>query len=318
MATQTVHILHTSSLQLFEENFSALIYQSENIIIRYRFLNSKTKNGHWDTVDITSVNGYKSPEEFKKWLIGLIEPSLANLYQQLLAVHHTYWEAYLAYITDKIDQLIMITEDERFVFHKEEFETIRQHRFKSFINCKLIGPGQEELHLFSQFIRFKAVRFAEVWVEVLIGTIDRIDLIHKLLIQSEKISEPPPIPDKNQKSEFNIKSNLTVPQLGVFFRLMSKSKVIDVPCRQTIQLIDWAIHHFQSKNREAIRPASLRNKFFTLDLAALDFWEQKLNEWLSMIREERNNILKTTVFYWITIELQTSCDWVTDVFMWGC
>lgn len=293
MASQTDHNLHTSSLQLFEENFSLLIDQSENIVIRYRFHNPVSKNGHFDTIDIISVNGCKTPEVFKKWLTGLIKPSLDNLYQQLNEVHHSYWEAHLAYIQDKFDQLTMITEDERFIFPKEEFETIRHHHFKSFTNCKLIGPRQNDHHMFSQYIRFKAVRFTEVWVDVLFGAIDRLDLIHKLLLKSLEISaDPSPINDNHNKKDYNVKSNLTVPQLGLLFRLLVKSNLIDVPNRHNMLLINWIIHNFQSRNRESIRLGSLRNKYFSPDLQALDFWEQKIKDWLNMIQQERDHILK--------------------------
>lgn len=294
MTIQAGHELHSSPLQLFEQNFSPLINQSKNIIIHYCLGKAKAKAIHCDRINIISVNGCSTPEEFRKCLTEIIEPSLENLYQWLKCIHHLYWDPHLEYIRSKLQKLTMIVEDERFLFQNEEFVQIREHHFKSFTNCKLLGPKDGDLLLFSQCIRFKAVRFAEVWVEVLYEAIDRLILIHKLLLQSfaiETESKPQPIAPKPNNS-FNIKSNLTVPQLAYLFRILAKTNIIEIPARRNNELINWIIGNFQSKNRETIKHTSLRIKYFTPDPAAIDFWELKLHDFLKMISTDRDSILE--------------------------
>jgi len=293
MAIQSMHKQRSSPLQLFEQNFSPLIDQSKNIIIHYRFCNARTKRKHFNTINIVSVNGCSTPEEFGKRLTGLIEPSLEDLFQWLKGVHQTYWKAHLAYISEKVEKLTCIITDEKFVFQDDESGLIHEHHFKSFNNCKVYGPHQNELHIFRQYIRFKAVKFAEVWLEVLFGTIDSLDLMYELLIGSLETSPgPPPTSVIHNKTGNGIKSDLTVPQLAYFFRILAKTNIIEISARRNNDLINWITENFQSKNREIIKKTSLRNKYFTPDLQALDYWEQKIKEWLTMIRDERSNLLK--------------------------
>lgn len=293
MSPKADHKLHTSSLQLFEENFSLLIDQCENIIISYDVQKSKINNENISLINVISVNGCKTPEDFRKYLFALIEPALNKLYQSLSRVHQSYWEAHFAYISDKFDQLTLKTDDERFIFQDDEFGVTHQYHFKSFINCRLSGPNHHDPQIYGQYIRLKAVRFTEVWLEVMFGTIDRLDLMHNLLKQSVAVAgKPASDSDVNGKAEYIIKSNLTVPQLGCLFRLLVKSGLIDVPCRFNMMLINWIIHNFRSKNRESIRLMSIRNKYFTPDLHALDFWEHKIKEWQTMIQAEKDRLLQ--------------------------
>jgi len=293
MIIPAAHELHSSPLQFFEHNFSSLIDQSKNITIQYCFSKARVKKKDFDRINIVSVNGCATPEEYGKWLTTIIEPSMDNLFKMLKGVHQTYWEPHLDYISDKMEQLTFITTDERFVFQDDDFCLIREHHFKSFNNCRLCGPGQEELNIFGHYIRFKAVRFAEVWIDVIYSAIDRLDLIHKLLLKSIAVSSPLQ-DDKSttNKSDYKIKSDLTVSHMGFLFRLLVKSGLIIVPGRQNMNLINWITNNFQSKNQESIRLTSLRNKYFTPDLQALDFWEQKIKDWQTMIQNERDNLLQ--------------------------
>lgn len=293
LANPADYKLHASPLLRFEDNFSPLIEQCNNIVITYDYSFPLTDQGPNDRLDVISVNNCSTPEELRKWLTNLIEPLLDNLYNQLKKVHPMYWDSHFTYISDKFEQLTMIAEDERFIFNGGEFCPNRRHHFKSFTNCRMVGPRSADHLMFGQYIRFKAVRFTEVWLEVLFGTIDRLDLIHKLLIQSiEGAEKPPPKMKASYEEDFNIKSNFTVPQLGIFFKLMVAVKIIVVPNRQIVLLIHWIIKHIQSKSREVIKFDSLRNKFFTWDLGSLDYIEKKLNEMIILIQNERNRLTK--------------------------
>ena len=293
MALQPRHKLHRSPLQLFEQNFNPLIDQSRNIVIHYRFCNDKIKNGHFDTIDIVSVNGCSTPEEFRIWLNNIVEPSLENLFQWLKGVRMSYWKTHLDYIREKVEQLTCIIVDERFVFQDDESGLIHEHNFKSFSNCKVYGPRQDELHIFRQYIRFKAVKFAEAWLDVLYGILDNLDLMHELLLQAPESSvAQSPVPTIQEKPRYSIKSNLTVPQLAYLFRILTKTDIIKVPPHQNNELINWITENFQSKNRETIRNTSLRNKYYTPEPAAIDFWEEKIHDILERFANDRDHILK--------------------------
>ena len=91
---------------------------------------------------------------------------------------------------------------------------------------------------------------------------------------------------------YNLKFNLSVPQIGYLFRMFDHTEVIEVPNRGTPELIEWITSNFQSKGRQSIQPKSLRNKLFTPDLNALDFWEDKLEQMQEHIRDERDRLTR--------------------------
>jgi len=281
-------------LQLFEEIFEPLVCLSREISVRYQAFNEKSGNKEAWRIVISSVNGYKSPEEFRLMLVNVIRLSLECLHKSLEGVSPGYWLPHVEYIRDKLYQLTSIVDDERFIFPNIESGITRQHHFKSFTNCKLIGPQEGDIHLFSQGIRLKMVRFAEIWLDVIFDAIGRLDLIHKLLIQSLKAGAVTASESVNSpiKPDFTIQTDLSVADLGYLFRMLVKSGVIIVPSRKTVDLIRWITGNFQSKKREAIQPSSLRNKYFSPDLASLDHWESILNDWLRLINEERDSLLK--------------------------
>ena len=283
-----------SPLQLFEEVFEPLVNLCREILVRYQAFNEKNgKKEEWRIV-IASVNGCKSPESFRHMLQGLTHLSLENLHRSLKGVEHYYWLPHIDYVKDKLYLLTSVVDDERFVFPNTESGITRQHQFKSFTNCTFLGPMDGDIHLFTQAIRLKMVRFAEIWLDVIFDSIGRLDLIYKLLLQSLKAGEEDasgsvcaPV-----KPDFTIQTDLSVADLGYLFRMLVKSGVIMVPSRKTVDLIRWITGNFQSKKREDIQPNSLRNKYFSPDLVSLDHWESILNDWLRLINEERDSLLK--------------------------
>jgi len=283
-----------SPLQLFEELFEPLVNLSREISVRYQAFNEKNGMKEEWRIVIASVNGCKSPVDFRHMLQNLILVSLENLHSSLKGVEHYYWLSHIEYIKEKLYLLTSIVDDERFIFPNTDSGITRQHHFKSFTNCKLIGPQEGDINLFSQGIRLKMVRFAEIWLDVIFDAIGRLDLIHKLLLQSLKAGADTASESVSSsiKPDFMIQTDLSVADLGYLFRMFVKSGVIIVPSRKTVDLIRWITGNFQSKKREAIQPSSLRNKYFSPDLASLDHWESILNDLLRMINEERDSLLK--------------------------
>ena len=271
-----------------------MVSLSREITVRYQAFNEKSGNKEAWRIVISSVNGCKSPEKFRLMILNVIYLSLESLHKSLIEVSPGYWLPHIEYIKDKLFQLTSIVDDERFVFPNDESGITRQHQFKSFTNCTLFGPREGDIHLFSQCIRFKMVRFAEIWLEVIFDAIGQLDLILKLLMQSLKagsdISADPA--GSVRKSDFCVQTDLSVADIGYLFRMLVKSGVIMIPTRKNLELIRWITGNFSSKNRESIQPASLRNKYFSPDLASLDRWESILKDWLSFIREERDSLLK--------------------------
>ena len=48
---------------------------------------------------------------------------------------------------------------------------------------------------------------------------------------------------------YNLKFNLSVPQIGYLFRMFVHAEVIEVPNRGNPELIEWITSNFQSKGR---------------------------------------------------------------------
>jgi hypothetical protein len=161
-------------------------------------------------------------------------------------------------------------------------------RFKSFTNCFLEGLDEDISMRFGQCIRVSAAKYAEGWLHVIAETIGRIDLKYNLLSKEGKSELVVAYPDKAPE----YKLNLTVPQIGCLLNLFVNSGTIDLPGRHITGFIKWVTANFQSKNRANIQPSSLRNKFSTLDLAALDFWEDTFKGWIKKIQEHRDKLTR--------------------------
>jgi len=286
--------LSATPLQMFEETFEPLVCLSRQITIRYKASRDKDKKNETWRIVISNVCDCKLPEDFRLMLADMIQHSLKILHISLEGVSHVYWLPHIEYIKDKLYKLTLIVEDELFVFTKDESEFTRQHRFKSFLNSKLIGPQEGDIHLFNQCVRLKVVRFAEVWVSVMMDSIDDVDLVYKMLMQSLAAKSEAKAESLNvaKKSDYSVQTDLTVAEIGYLFRLMVKSEAIIVLSRKNPDLIRWITENFQSKQRLSIQPTSLRNKYFSPDLATLDRWESILKEWLRMIGDERDSMLK--------------------------
>ncbi|MBC8436126.1 MAG: hypothetical protein H8D88_01030 [Bacteroidetes bacterium] len=282
--------LSATTLQLFEEIFEPLVCLSREITIKYNAFNEKCEHNEAWRIVISSVCDCKLPEDFRLILVDMIQHSLKILHISLEEVNHVYWLPHIEYIKDKLHKLTLIVGDEHFVFTNDDSGLTRQHHFKSFTNSKLIGPKEGDIHLFNQCIRLKVVRFAEIWLTVILDSIDDVDLIYKLLIQSLEAKSEARLEPLNsvKKSDYFVQTDLSVSEIGYLFHLLVKTGVIHVPSYKNMDLIRWVTENFQSKTRTVIQPTSLRNKYFSPDLAALDKWEAILDQWIRLIRDERD------------------------------
>jgi hypothetical protein len=275
-------------LRLFEELFEPLIDQSRNIVIRYNIQEENPGKNFGLSIVIHSVNDCKSTDEFRKKMTAMMDSSLSAVFESLQRAHNSCWQPHVEYIRNKLQDLKAIVEDESIIFNAGIGNYSRHHHFKSFTNCRLEGLKEDYSLMSGQWIRLKVEKFAEVWLQVISDTIGRIDLIYNLLKQTLQTDLISP----HQVIGLIIKFNLSVPQLGYFLNLLVKTDTIDVPSRHITELIRWAAENFQSKNRDRIQPSSLRNKYSMPDLSALDFWEEKLKEWLSKIQDDRDRLTR--------------------------
>ena len=279
-------------LHLFEELFEPFIEQSRNIIIRYHIQEENPgKKFEWK-IEIHSVNGCKSPDEFRKKMTALVDSSLHLVYDSLQQVYYSLRSPHTEYIRNKLQALNLIVVDEQSVFHDETGNFSRHNQFKTFTNCRLVGPKEGNCQMFGQWIRFKAAKFAEVWLEVISAAIDQLNLIHDLLSQFPPDDSISPLRIAARTNNFKLKFNLSVPEIGYLGKLLKRSGIIDIPSRHTPQLINWITENVQSKNRDIIQSSSMRKNYFSSDLSSLDFWEDTLMKWLSMIHKERDRLSK--------------------------
>jgi hypothetical protein len=117
-------------------------------------------------------------------------------------------------------------------------------------------------------------------------------LIHNLLSQSRPDDSISSLRVAARTNNFKLKFNLSVPEIGYLGKLLKRSGIIDIPSRHTPQLINWITENVQSKNRDIIQSSSMRKNYFSSDLSSLDFWEDTLMNWLSIIHKERDRLSK--------------------------
>lgn len=292
MSAASDPFLQTAPLQVFEECFEPLIFNSRNITIHYEFYNHDqvAKLGKW--LSITSVCGCESPSVFRKYLQSIIHPGLQKLKDILVHVDEKYWRSIITHISNRLQQMAEVSHVGALDLLDYKSPHIPDLKVKCFKTVIPDGPCLEDEQVIANYLCCKSAKYAEVWMEVIIETIDQLELLHVFLRQSvNTTTDPSDETDNHAKGTMSkVKTNLTVPQIGVMFYLLVKSSQLIIPNRFISALIRWIVNNFQSKNAEHITFSSMRNNFFTLDAMALDFWENLLEHWLLMIRKEREHL----------------------------
>lgn len=271
----------------FEELFAPFLFQSRNIEISYLYQVQEPCNDPFGEIAISSVNGCSTHEEFREKLSTLLTTSLQMVFDSLQQKDVTSRAPLLDYVRTKLQSLNSIVTSEPIILPDDTGNCSLHHHFKSFANCKLIGPESNHYRIYSQGIRFKTEKFALVWLQIIDDADKQIDLIQDMLDQSLKLVTHQPPQTTPIAKNYNPKFNLSVSQLGYFLHLLVKTGILDLLPRQLSRLIKWFSENIQSKNQETIQSASLRNKYVVHDPAALDYMEKKVNEMLAMIREDR-------------------------------
>jgi hypothetical protein len=292
MSSPAPHFQHATPLFLFEETFAPLIEQSKNIVIRYGFSDHPPDLENGDSLTVVSVNGCPAPADFGKMLSDLANASLVTLEKYLENLQPVHADPVLAQVLIKLASLSKIIDTDQLQLQNIPGSEPVYRSFRCFSSFRLDGPFRGCCQLFSQAIAFKAESFAETWLSVIAATCDHLQLIRKM-VSNYLADEVSRIKQLNKASQgYSLKFNLSVPQIGFLFRMFDVTNLIEVPNRGNPELIDWITSNFQSKGRESIQPKSLRNKLFTPDLAALDFWENQLAVMQHHIKQERDRLLK--------------------------
>jgi len=284
--------LHSMPLNMFEDMFEPLIEQSKNITIRYHFQEDKSQSTFSGSIVVYSVNDTLCPDDFRVKLINLVESSMQKFGDFLESLDPLQIDPCIDYFIGKLKGLQSLVGNESLFVRGVGEDCTLQCQFRTFKRYRLVGPDTGDCRLFSQAICYKAEIFADVWLQVIDAALDHLELIRNIAKQSlaDEVSGNSMISDS--KSQFSLKFNMSVSHVGCMFHLLYKSELIDVPDRCIPSLIEWMTGNFQSKNKENISSSSLRNKFFTPDLASLDFWEQKLQDGIKRIRDIRERLIK--------------------------
>jgi hypothetical protein len=281
--------LHTAPLQLFEDSFEPLISLGRNITIYYELgsPDQVTKLGKWITVQ--SVCGCETPEVFSQLLQTLIKQGIQQLYHILRRVSTNYWTPLLGHVHYRLEQMANIACIGDPVLPDQSASYLSGTKIRYFSSVIPVGPCNDDLPLITGYLRNRTVKFAELWFEAMHMAIDKLHLIEDLLKMSLAEDQDPVAiqPASSKGNLMKIKTDLTVPQLGLLFNLLVQSGQIIIPNRFVSALIRWIINNFSSKNQPSITFQSMRNNFITPDLMALDFWETLLQKWIDLIRRER-------------------------------
>jgi hypothetical protein len=273
-------------LNIFEDHFEPIINQSNHVIIRHQFLVSVPGTKPDDEIITCSVNGCNSPKEFHDYLTSIIDLSISKVFESLQQFPISSWQAPIEHIEYKLQDLASIVEEESVIYNDRSGSYSHHRHFKSFTNCYLEGLSENLSLMFGQCIRLAAVKYAEVWLQVISASIDRLELKFKFFKQSMQLALVP----SNQIPVPIWKFNLTVSQLGYFLNILITSGTIDIPSGQISDFLRWIVENFQSRNQSFIHQASLRNKYSSPDFNALDFWKDMSKEWTSKVQADLNRL----------------------------
>ena len=273
---------------IFEDHFGPIINQSNQVIIQHQFLVSVPGTKPGDEIITCSVNGCNSPEEFHAQLTAMIDSSISSVFVSLRQFPISSWQAPVEHIEYKLQELTSVVEEESVIYNDRSGRYSHHRHFKSFTNCYLEGLSENLSLMFGQCIRLAAVKYADVWLQVISDSIARIELKYKFIKQTLQISLVP----SNQIPVTLRKFNLTVSQLGDFLNILITSGTIDIPSGQISDFLRWIVENFQSKNQSFIHHSSLRNKYSSPDFNALDYWKENLKEWSSKVQDDLDRLTK--------------------------
>jgi len=276
------------SLSLYEDFFGQVFEQRRNFIIRNQLLTESLKEDYVSDIVSISVNGCRSPDEFRKMLTSIMDSSLIAVHEFLRNIDNCYWQPQLDYLRKKISELKDIVGDESITFTDAFGKCTGNHHIKSFTEFRLEGFKEGYFMKCSQELLLQIEKFAKVWLEVISDTLIRIDMIYDLLQQSLKKDKMGSDPESGPLKKFN----LTVAQIGYLLNLLVEKKILVIPPGRKTEFLNWFIENFHSKNKDKLQVASLRNKFSTPELSAIDFWEVKGKEFQLKIQEDRDRLTK--------------------------
>jgi hypothetical protein len=92
--------------------------------------------------------------------------------------------------------------------------------------------------------------------------------LESLLKETEKSDSP-------EIQSFKIKVNLTVPQIAYLFRALDKVGILDV--KNKMDLFKSISEIFQTTGKEEPSVKNIKNKFYTPDDFAINFWDEKFS-----------------------------------------
>jgi hypothetical protein len=279
------------SFYLIEELLRPVIDQGSNIVIKYDIQEQSPGKTFKFKIVIHSVNSCKSPTDFRKKLTALVDSAMHKFYDSLLHIHLSLRPLHTEYIRSKLQALTLLVLEEQSVFHDETGRFSRHQQFKTFTNCVLVGLKKGDCEMFGQWIRFKAAKFAETWLDVISSAIDQVDLIHNILSKSPGDDSLPIQQEISRTNNYKLKLNLSVSDIGYLSKLLRISGIIDIQPRHIADLINWLVANIQSKKCDIIQFSSMRKNHFSADPSSVDFWAEIIKEWGSIILQDQDQFL---------------------------
>jgi hypothetical protein len=193
MNTQSPQNNQEPSLYLFLKEFEPFIRQSCKFITRYQFRITGQGSETICEIIIRSVNGYSSPDEFLEQLTLMMDSSISAVFESLQQSPFSSWQPPLEYIESRLQDLTSVVEEESVIYNDRSGKCSRHRHFKSFTNCYLEGLNEDNSLMFGQSIRLATVKYAEVWLQVISDTINRLHLKYETIKQSYQATLVPPV-----------------------------------------------------------------------------------------------------------------------------
>ena len=264
---------------MLTEKFDIQIF---NVMMDYTLKNLKKDSGHIQDLYISLKNMY-----INSYLLN--ELSTLNEYEikkNLANIEN--WILIILIIPDLLEEPIRYSlsqaSEQEDVILNEIYESIKGELYICDLPTDAIFLIQDKVDTIKTILEIKSVD-NEIYQ---IDSIPR-NLVTKLELELQTLISNPNI-DVRALYESKIKpiqTNLSVPELALLFRILVDEKIVKLSGSK-VDLFRSITKLFQSKSSTSISEDSFKNKYNSPESSAIDFWDEKFNDFRDNVLEYKN------------------------------
>lgn len=151
----------------FEELFSEVIEESQNIIIEYHDGNFTYEDQDYITFKVDRVNECSTSDQFKHKVLKMIRVSIRKLKNHINNIPEEERIDFLHSIKNRLSELSCVVGDEVVIEEASEYGPREELHYKTFVNPSFNGTIDELIDSYKKSINRKAEDYAEKWIEAI-------------------------------------------------------------------------------------------------------------------------------------------------------